>query len=58
MRVDCPEPENKKPATGREYGSSKTGDYAEGTSWLGLVVAIGLEPILVTGISIMPNTLA
>ena len=21
----------KKPATGREYGSSKTGDYAEGT---------------------------
>lgn len=43
--VDCPGPENKKPATGREYGSSKTGDYAEGTRWLGLVPGKGIEPL-------------
>jgi hypothetical protein len=50
MRVDCPGPENKKPATGREYGSSNVGGKAvmvPGQGFGGLCASacgLGYEP--------------
>lgn len=56
---DSRDPENKKArkkAGNKHEGNSNAGDDRKYPGWV-LRVAIGLEPILGTGISIMPNPL-